>query len=245
MDTQAAGSMQAQAPTPTQELTPTQAQTPTPTPTPAPTQAPTPTSTQAPGPASTPSVLTLNLRAPLRPRDRNLAFVDLGPTTPTDASTPPRVSLTGTPDRRPYTSKSPTLVVLYASWCLPCAEELPEVLALARLLADNSKIKMIFVSSDEASGPQALLASFEDLLAKAGLNASDLPARLDLRADPQGGWFAALARSRAVAADPKSLPQLWLLDHKGRLRAHLGGSLTAEHTSTLVTLATSLSKEVR
>jgi thiol-disulfide isomerase/thioredoxin len=155
------------------------------------------------------------------------------------------MSLTGTPDRRPFATKSPSLVVLYASWCGPCAEELPEVLALARRLADNSKIKMIFVSSDEASGPQALLASFEDLLAKAGHSTSDLPAGLGLRADPQGGWFAALAKSRVVTTDPKSLPQLWLLDHKGRLRAHLGGPLTAEHASTLATLATSLSKEAR
>jgi len=104
---------------------------------------------------------------------------------------------------------------------------------------------MIFVSTDEVSGPQALLASFEDLLAKAGLTAADLPAGLTLRADPLGGWFSALAKSRAVSTDPDSLPQLWLLDRKGRLRAHLDGPLNADHASTLATLASSLSKELR
>jgi thiol-disulfide isomerase/thioredoxin len=206
----------------------------------------------APAPPEPSTWTHLESPRPLTIRGRQLGFTELGAT---DGR------LTGRRADGPFALRGPTLVVHYASWCLPCVAELPEVLTLARALADistneilpnndisKSKVyspkpgkarprrtpSIVFVSHDEATGPQALLASFEALLAKARLTPADLPPGLSLRADPEGRFFAALSRDRLPIPDPSALPSLWLLDHRGRLHAHLSGPLTAEHRATLV-----------
>lgn len=218
---------------------------------PEPTPSPTP-ALDTPEPSTWTS---LEIPRALTIRGRQLGFASLD-------STDGR--LTGERADGPFAPRGPTLLVHYASWCLPCVEELPEVLALARSLADISKSEMlvsgdisrfetnaaksprprparpprrptiVFVSHDEAAGPQALLASFEDLLAKARLTPNDLPPGLSLRADPDGRFFDALTRARHPIPDPSALPSLWLLDRRGRLLAHLSGPLTASNRGPLL-----------
>lgn len=263
---------QASAPTPTPVVAaPTLAPTPAPVdaaPTPAPMAAaqlvgPTPaTSTataaeppesatpeSAPVIAPNPATTWTRLAAPraFSVRGRHLALSDLAVE---------NGRLVGRRTDGPLAARGPTLLVHYASWCLPCAAELPEVFTLARSLADISSIELsaksniskiktssqlarpsprvVFVSHDEAAGPQALLASFEDLLAKARLTPADLPPGLSLRADPNNLFAAALTRARVPVPDPHALPSTWLLDRRGRLVAHLAGPLGAEHRATLL-----------
>lgn len=207
---------------------------------------PTPQTPQEP--ASAPSLWTRFERPrPLVIQGRHLSFVELR----ADGG-----RVVGRRADARFAPKSPTVVVHFASWCLPCADEVPEVLALARsweraaedsvseARSDVSKIEttpqatrrtsegarkagtsrpaLVFVSHDEVNGPEALLASFEDLLARAGLAQSELPPGLTLIADPRGLFPGAVER---LVTEPRSLPSLWLLDTRGRLVAHLSGPL--------------------
>jgi thiol-disulfide isomerase/thioredoxin len=130
----------------------------------------------------------------------------------------------------------PSLVALGASWCGPCARELPRLLALFEALPE---VRAIMVSLDAVGGPESLRASFEDLFAKAEPSTRPLPtwlepcaagahceaSEIELRADPEGAWLAASAGLLTGRGEPEGLPQLLLLDGRGRLVALLQGEL--------------------
>ena len=113
----------------------------------------------------------------------------------------------------------PALVALVASWCAPCAAELPVALALA----ERAGLRLVLVSLDEVAGPESLRAVIEDLFARAERTSRALPA-VELRADPDGAWTTATA-PLLTDGDPDALPQSLLFAGDGVLLALAQGAL--------------------
>lgn len=113
----------------------------------------------------------------------------------------------------------PTLVALVASWCRPCAAELPVLLRAAQTIG----ARVVLVAEDDVAGPESLRAVIEDLFARTEPTSRTLPA-LELRADPEGAWLAATGPLLAAVGDPGALPQTLLFD-RGRLALLVQGPL--------------------
>lgn len=113
----------------------------------------------------------------------------------------------------------PALVALVASWCAPCAAELPELSALA----ERAGLRLVLVSLDDVGGPESLRALIEDLFVRAEPTSRALPPA-ELRADPDGVWLLATG-PLLMAGDPDALPQSLLFDGDGALLALVQGAL--------------------
>lgn len=112
----------------------------------------------------------------------------------------------------------PTLVALVASWCAPCAAELPRLVSFAAAMG----LRLVLVSLDDVEGPESLAAVVEDLFARAEPSSRVVP-RLELRADPDGAWTDATAPLLLDRGDPGALPQTLLLAGDGTLLALVQG----------------------
>lgn len=161
------------------------------------------------------------------PKERFVLFDDLAASLDTSRA---GHALAGKRRDGSWRPRAKTLAVLYASWCRPCVEELPGLLALLRELRQHAPLELVFVSRDDVSGPESLLASMEDLLDRAGLDPEAVPSSTSILADPRGAFARAL---RGLARDPDALPQLVLFDDRGRIVGHLEGALTETNGAAL------------
>jgi thiol-disulfide isomerase/thioredoxin len=123
-----------------------------------------------------------------------------------------------------------TLVALVASWCAPCARELPALLAFSRA----SEETLVIVSLDDVAGPESLTALVEDLLARSEPMSQRLPA-LSLRADPDGAWTDATAPLLVGRGDPGALPQTLFFGAGGCLDALVQGPFDDDIAARLAT----------
>jgi thiol-disulfide isomerase/thioredoxin len=96
------------------------------------------------------------------------------------------------------------LINLWATWCVPCVEEMPALAVLSKTLAPDD-IAVLPLSSDRG-GASAVAAFYEQH------NISALPVLLD----PKG------AAARAFKA--RGIPTSVIIDKQGRERARLEGS---------------------
>jgi cytochrome c biogenesis protein CcmG, thiol:disulfide interchange protein DsbE len=88
----------------------------------------------------------------------------------------------------------PALVAFWASWCVPCADEMPALEALARQVGDRARVLAISTDEDWESVKRFFRRG------------TDLPVVLD--------------RDRTVAArfGSEGIPETFLLDGAGRIR---------------------------
>jgi thiol-disulfide isomerase/thioredoxin len=101
-----------------------------------------------------------------------------------------------------------TVVNIWATWCIPCREEFPDLLKLRRTYKDRG-VAVLFVSGDFGSERQAVV----DFLAEQGV---DFPTYLKTGDDMQF----------INAFDPKwsgTLPATFIYDAHGERRAALHG----------------------
>ena len=123
---------------------------------------------------------------------------------------------THTPNKTPFATDGASIVALVASWCAPCAKELPRL----HQLATQTGARLVLVSLDDVAGPESLAAVIEDLYARAEPSSrllseqtagrselSELSPRAELRADPDGAWTDATAPLLVDRGDPGALPQ--------------------------------------
>lgn len=124
----------------------------------------------------------------------------------------------------------PTLVALVASWCAPCADELPTLISFS----ERSEVELVLVSLDDVAGPESLKAVVEDMLARSEPMSRPLPP-LTLRADPDGAWTDATQPLLVGRGDPGALPQTLLFDRDGALVALVQGPFDKEVASRIQT----------
>jgi thiol-disulfide isomerase/thioredoxin len=105
--------------------------------------------------------------------------------------------------------KGPMVVNLWASWCEPCARELP---ALQRL-ADRNTVTVIGVATDDTRDAAAS-------------RAQDLGVRMPMLFDGQGSLRKALGEA--------NLPVTLFVDAMGKVTRYVGPALTDEKLSGLV-----------
>lgn len=90
---------------------------------------------------------------------------------------------------------APVLMALGATWCVPCGEELGDVLAMAERVHQGHGVRVVLVSLDAGSrGPAGLRNSFDKLFrmyrdTHAFSPALEPPAWVELRGDPEGAWL--------------------------------------------------------
>lgn len=128
-------------------------------------------------------------------------------------------ALTHAPNKLPFVTDGASIVALVASWCVPCATELPRLQALA----ERTGARLVLVSLDDVAGPESLSAVIEDLFARAEPSSRWIP-RVELRADPDAAWTDATAPLLVDRGDPGALPQT-LLFADGRLVMLVQGAL--------------------
>jgi thiol-disulfide isomerase/thioredoxin/uncharacterized membrane protein len=135
---------------------------------------------------------------------------------PPDAPAPPvpaeprlAMSMTGADGKRVTLASlldRPAIVHLWATWCKPCVEELPRLLAARSELEKDSGARLVLVSvEDAAAGPR--IARF---IAKLGTKLTSYRA-------PTGGVFDLVDPSYRV-------PRTYLVGKRGRVLASLSGS---------------------
>ena len=96
------------------------------------------------------------------------------------------------------------LVHVAASWCEPCAEDLPGFLALAA-----GAPRTVFIAAEDVAGPSGLANAFEALMARAEPSSRAVPSGIELRADPAWAWAQWLGH--------ETLPLTAVIDREGRL----------------------------
>lgn len=97
------------------------------------------------------------------------------------------------------------VVHFWATWCAPCEEELPGLLAWWREAKADPRIDLVAVSVDEE------WAKVEGFLAKR--NASDLPLALDPKKEAAGAFGT------------EKFPETWFLSPSGQVVHHQVGAL--------------------
>lgn len=99
------------------------------------------------------------------------------------------------------------VVSIWASWCGPCQSELP-ILAKAHHRYGSSQVAFLGIATrDSRSGAQAMLA-------RTGL--SDVPSILDTSGSIAIDWGAT------------GVPETFVVDRSGRIRAHRVGAVTGD-----------------
>lgn len=143
-----------------------------------------------------------------RPADRNVASMLIDRPLPQFALP---ASLPGTPglSSRDFVAGEPRLLNIFASWCLPCKAEAPQ---LAKLAAAGIAIEGISVRDR----PDAL---------KAFLEANGNPYKR-VGADDGGAVQLALGSS--------GVPETYVIDAKGRIRYQHIGEIRPEHVPLLL-----------
>jgi thiol-disulfide isomerase/thioredoxin len=101
----------------------------------------------------------------------------------------------------------PVLINLWATWCAPCLEEMPELIALHEKYAARG-VEFIAVSLDDGDAREKVLASFQK------------------RALPFTLWLDPDDLATTVLAAP-SLPVTFLVDRDGVIRFRRDGLITA------------------
>jgi len=96
------------------------------------------------------------------------------------------------------------VVHFWATWCAPCEEELPGLLAWWRGVSSNPRIELVAVSVDEE------WTVVDGFLAKR--NAGDLPTALDPK------------KSAASAFGTQKFPETWFLSPDGEVLLHQVGA---------------------
>jgi len=106
----------------------------------------------------------------------------------------------------------PLLVHVAASWCTPCAGDLPTFLGLAA-----EAPRAVMIAAEDVVGPAGVGNVLEALAARAEPSSRELPVGLELRADPTWAWAAWLGR--------QTLPLTAVIDRDGALTLLVEGAL--------------------
>ncbi|MGC3970662.1 MAG: TlpA disulfide reductase family protein [Pirellulales bacterium] len=102
------------------------------------------------------------------------------------------------------------LMNFWGTWCPPCRDEFPHLVALAKQYADRKDFRFLSISSP--SGPDVGLSELRtDTQAYLALKGYDLPQY----ADPSG----ATRRATAAVAEAGVYPATFLIDREGRIVA--------------------------
>lgn len=144
----------------------------------------------------------------LRPADRNVASTLIDRPLPTFALPG---SIPGTPGLKTadFADGRPRLLNIFASWCLPCKAESPQLAQLARLGATVEGISV-------RDRPEAL----QQFLAENG--------------NPYARIAADDAGSVQLALGSSGVPETYVIDAKGRIRYQHIGDIRPEHVTMLL-----------
>lgn len=144
----------------------------------------------------------------LRPADRNVASTLVGKSVPEFNLSP---ALPGRPglDSKVLANGKPHLVNIFASWCLPCRVEAPQLGALARAGVPIEGISV----RDTTEALQRFLAEYGDPFQRIG-------------ADDDGKVQLALGSS--------GVPETYVVDGKGVIRYQHIGEIRPEHVPMLL-----------
>jgi len=132
----------------------------------------------------------------------------------------PEITLTGS-DARPFQleqGKGEVLFVnFWATWCAPCREEMPSMIALARDLTRShpGKFRMVAVSADE---------SWEDVRRYFEQAFGGTPPDITVARDPTGKAALAYYCSARGACPDIKFPETYMVDGSGRLVAYVVSS---------------------
>ena len=132
----------------------------------------------------------------------------------------PEITLTGS-DARPFQleqAKGEVLFVnFWATWCAPCREEMPSMIALARDLTRShpGKFRMVAVSADE---------SWEDVRRYFEQAFGGTPPDITVARDPTGKAALAYYCSARGACPDIKFPETYMVDGSGRLVAYVVSS---------------------
>lgn len=131
--------------------------------------------------------------------------------------------------------EGPLLVSIGADWCLPCSQELGDVLELASKVrpgkAKPGEIRLVMVL--EGTPDEWPLAEVRDGLFAKHAKAKKLgkalakPAWAEFRADIESSWGAAIDKLGVLGGSKTALPINLLLDRCGHIQAAASGSLNA------------------
>jgi thiol-disulfide isomerase/thioredoxin len=110
-------------------------------------------------------------------------------------------------------------VNFWATWCPPCREEMPSILALAKELAARhpGKFKLVAVSVDEK--PEAV----RDYLAKPPFGGDTGGVTVAFDSRDQAVTTAYYCAARAGCPDDYKLPETYIVDADGRLVGYVVG----------------------
>ena len=86
------------------------------------------------------------------------------------------------------------LINIWASWCLPCVEELPSLMKLAQLFP--KKLVVIAVTEESVSAVQDFIKQFSK---------------------PSGNFIFSVSGEVSEVFEPRALPESYLLDSEGKL----------------------------
>jgi thiol-disulfide isomerase/thioredoxin len=125
-------------------------------------------------------------------------------------------------------------VNFWATWCPPCAKEMPSMVKLGRELTARhpGRFRMVAVSVDESSD---LVRSFFKSPAQGG----QLPAGVTVALDPEARqvvrpWYC--TGRGACAADDVKFPESYIVDRSGRIAAYVIGDMDWSEPSARVFL---------
>lgn len=118
---------------------------------------------------------------------------------------------------------TPVVVVVWGSWCAPCREEAPEVVAAANELAGTAEFVGVNIRDPDTAAPQAFVRRF------------DVPFKSFYSPNSE----VLLNFPRPLG--PKTIPATVVLDSEGRLAASIIGSVPS--TTTLVDLVEDVAAE--
>ena len=152
--------------------------------------------------------VALVLMALLRPADREVASTLIGKPMP-HYTLPPAVPSHPGIDSAVFTDGKPHLVNIFASWCLPCRVEAPQLAALAQAGVPIEGISV----RDSADALKAFLQENGDPYQRIG-------------ADDDGKVQLALGSS--------GVPETYVVDGKGVIRYQHIGEIRPEHVPMLI-----------
>jgi thiol-disulfide isomerase/thioredoxin len=122
------------------------------------------------------------------------------------------------------------IVSFWATWCLPCQAELPEIAAVQNRYRQNPNVVILALNSGTDGDTPTKAQAFLERKKLGLVGAIDLPENQDFNSDAP--------RSAATSLGMKTMPVLYILDSSGKLRVIHSGFDSSEP------LTESLSREI-